>query len=157
MVLRGTGVDGNAVEQDLLGAGLPVESADRDVIVAIVTLANTTDDLDSLATAIESSIERRRGQARPAANAAIYTVDPIAAMVPRQAFFAEREVVAIDRAIGRVSAELIAPYPPGIPVLAPGERITADTIAALGRARDAGVRIAYAADPTLASLVVVAR
>jgi arginine decarboxylase len=157
LVLRGTGVDGNAVEQDLLGAGLPVESADRDVIVAIVTLANTTDDLDSLATAIESSIERRRGQARPAANAAIYTVDPIAAMVPRQAFFAEREVVAIDRAIGRVSTELIAPYPPGIPVLAPGERITTDTIAALGRARDAGVRIAYAADPTLASLVVVAR
>ena len=54
-----------------------------------------------------------------------------------------------------MSAELVAPYPPGIPVLAPGEAITDAALAALEQARAAGVRIAYAADPTLATLRVV--
>ena len=40
-------------------------------------------------------------------------------MTPREAFFAPRERVPIERAVGRVSAELVAPYPPGIPALGP--------------------------------------
>ena len=51
---------------------------------------------------------------------------------------------------------LIAPYPPGVPVLAPGERITAAAVASLQAAALAGTRIAYAADPTLATFRVVA-
>jgi lysine decarboxylase len=85
-----------------------------------------------------------------------YTVDPVIAMPPRQAFFAAAESVGIGRAVGRVSAELVAPYPPGIPVLAPGERVTDAALTALEEARRAGVRIAYAADPSLATLRVIA-
>ena len=155
LLLCGTGADGNAVEQDLLAVGLPVESADRDVIVAIVTLANDAHDLDSLVTAIQGSITRHRGEPRAVASATVYTVDPEVAMPPRQAFFAEHQTVTMGQAIGRVSAELVAPYPPGIPVLAPGETITTDTITAIEHARSTGVRIAYAADPTLATIRVV--
>ena len=61
----------------------------------------------------------------------------------------------IDQAVGRVCGELVAPYPPGIPVLAPGERITDAALTALDQARRAGIRIAYAADPTLHTLRVV--
>ena len=68
---------------------------------------------------------------------------------------AEHEAVAGNEAVGRVSAELVAPYPPGVPVLAPGERITSTALAALREARDAGTRIAYAADPSLATLRVL--
>jgi arginine decarboxylase len=155
LLLPGTGVDGNAVEQDLLAAGLPVESADRDVIVATATLADTTASLDALVTAVVDSVDRRRGDPRPLVSPAVYAVDPVTAMGPRQAFFGEREVVSLERAIGRVSAELIAPYPPGIPVLAPGEVITTETLAALDQAKGAGIRIAYAADATLATVTVV--
>ena len=154
LVLPGTGADGNAIEQDLLASRLPVESADRDVIVAIATLADTAARLDALVTAIVGSINRHRGDPRPVVGAAAYAVDPVMAMPPRQAFFTKRDTVTLERAIGRVSAELIAPYPPGIPVLAPGEEITADTIAALEQAKAAGVRIAYATDPTLATITV---
>lgn len=59
-------------------------------------------------------------------------------------------------AVGRVCAELVAPYPPGVPVLAPGERVTAEAVESLQRAAAAGTRIAYAADPTIATLRVVA-
>jgi arginine decarboxylase len=55
-----------------------------------------------------------------------------------------------------VSAELVAPYPPGVPVLAPGERVTRPTLDSLVRARDERARIGYAADRTLATLYVVA-
>jgi lysine decarboxylase len=155
LVLPGTGADGNAVEQDLLDAGLPVESADRDVIVAVVSLADTAESLDAFATAVASSVERYRRTPRTVMGPSAYGVDPVIAIPPRQAFFAERDGVPFDRAIGEVSAELVAPYPPGIPVLAPGEEITPATLDALERARAAGVRIAYAADPTLATLQVI--
>jgi arginine decarboxylase len=157
LVLSRTGADGNAVEQDLLAAGLPVESADRDVLVAVVSLADTSDALETLAAAIAGSIARHRRAPRPVVGPAAYLVEPVAALPPRQAFFAAAETVPLDDAVGRVSAELVAPYPPGIPVLAPGEEITAESLSALEQARLAGVRIAYAADPTLGTLRVTKR
>ena len=156
LLLPGTGADGNAVEQDLLAAGIPVESADRDVLVGVVSMADTPATLEAFTTAVAAAVRRRRGEARPVAGPAVYRIDAVPAVPPRQAFFAAGETVPFDRSVGRVSAELIAPYPPGIPVLAPGEEITAEVVAALDQARSAGVRIAYAADPSLATLRVVA-
>lgn len=156
LVLAGTGADGNAVEADLLQAGLPVESADRDVIVAIVSLADTSDSLGSLVAALTAAIGRHRSTPRAVVESAAFSVDPRMAMPPRQAFFAPSLRVPLDSAIGRVCAELVAPYPPGIPVLAPGEEITAGSLEVLTRARAAGVRIAYAADPSLATIRVTA-
>jgi arginine decarboxylase len=53
------------------------------------------------------------------------------AVPPRDAFLGEAELVAVEHAIGRVSCESIAGYPPGIPSLLPGERISDETIAYL--------------------------
>jgi arginine decarboxylase len=156
LVLSGTGADGNRVEQDLLGAGLTVESADRDVLVAVVSLADTGATLTALTDALVAAVERHRGEPRRVVAPAAYRVEPDLVMPPRQAFFAPVEAVPIDLAVGRVCAELVAPYPPGIPVLAPGERVTAAALEALDHARRSGVRIAYAADPALATLRVTA-
>ena len=82
-------------------------------------------------------------------------VQPVKLMSPRAAFFASHEPVAADLAIGRISAELIAPYPPGIPVLAPGELVTERLLADLRAVAAHGVRVAYAADPTLSTIEVV--
>jgi lysine decarboxylase len=82
-------------------------------------------------------------------------VEPEQVVAPREAFFAHQETVPVAAAVGRVAAELVAPYPPGVPVLAPGERVTAAALGALLTARDDGVRIAYAADPGLATLQVL--
>ena len=87
--------------------------------------------------------------------ATAYAVEPVTDLSPRAAFFAAAETVPTREAVGRVSAELVAPYPPGIPVLAPGERVTEGVLGALDAAHEAGVRVAYAADPTLATLRVV--
>ncbi|HEY0932102.1 MAG TPA: aminotransferase class V-fold PLP-dependent enzyme [Trebonia sp.] len=156
LVLSGTGADGIAVEQDLLKARIPVEAAERDVIVAVVSLADDDRSLGRFTEAVISAIGRHRGPRRPVVGPAAYAVSPVMAQPPRQAFFAAHESVPVTEAVGRVCAELVAPYPPGIPVLAPGEQVTAEAVSALRQARASGVRIAYAADPTLTSLRVVA-
>jgi arginine decarboxylase len=110
-----------------------------------------------LVDALLCSLERRRGEPRtPGGTSAIWNVVPEVAMSPRAAFFAARETVAAERAIGRVVAETVAPYPPGIPVLAPGEVVTRPLLDALREAAAAGTRLAYCADPSLATLQVAA-
>jgi lysine decarboxylase len=103
-----------------------------------------------------AAIERHRGEPRRPAATAAWTVRPQTVLAPREAFFAKNETVAATAAAGRISAELVAPYPPGVPVLAPGELITAEALAALREVALGGGRIAYAADPTLDTFQVVA-
>ena len=58
--------------------------------------------------------------------------------------------------VGRIAAELVTPYPPGIPVLVPGEVIDAEQVGYLRRALRAGVHMHGAADPTLSRVQVMA-
>ena len=73
----------------------------------------------------------------------------------RDAYFAQTHMVKACDAIGRISADLIAPYPPGVAVIAPGEVLTPTIIEGLAATKAAGVRIAYATDETLATYRVV--
>jgi arginine decarboxylase len=156
VLLHGTGADGIAVERELIARQLPVEMADRDTIIAMVTLADRADKVQALVTALIEAVESHRGEPRQVVPAAAWAVVPEPVLAPREAFFARHAVVPIKTAIGRVCAEVVAPYPPGVPVLALGERITADAVEALSQARAHGTRIAYAADPSLETLLVVA-
>ncbi|MGY1781683.1 aminotransferase class I/II-fold pyridoxal phosphate-dependent enzyme [Geodermatophilus sp. SYSU D01036] len=77
------------------------------------------------------------------------------AMTPRDAFFGRVEQVPIAEAAGRVVAELVSPYPPGVPVLAPGERVSQEALDHLTSGVEAGMLVPDAADPTMKSLRVV--
>ncbi|MEJ3653257.1 ornithine decarboxylase [Actinomycetes bacterium KLBMP 9759] len=81
-------------------------------------------------------------------------LDP--AMLPRDAFFARYEDVAADKAPGRICAEQITPYPPGIPVLLPGERIDQEVVDYLVSGVEAGMVLPDAADGSLSTIRVVA-
>lgn len=128
--------------------------ADRDTLVAQVGLVDDETSLGRLVAGILASCSGPAGPPR-----VVHTRQPALPpprLLPRAAFFAGTDVVDRAAAVGRVSAELVAPYPPGIPLLVPGEEITAATLEALDAALSTGNRIAYAADPTLATLQVVA-
>ncbi|MGY1732749.1 aminotransferase class I/II-fold pyridoxal phosphate-dependent enzyme [Geodermatophilus sp. SYSU D01045] len=77
------------------------------------------------------------------------------AMTPRDAFFGRVEQVPIAEAAGRVVAEMVSPYPPGVPVLAPGERVSQEALDYLTSGVAAGMLVPDAADPTMKSLRVV--
>jgi lysine decarboxylase len=74
---------------------------------------------------------------------------------PREAFLGEGETVPVEQAIGRISCESIAGYPPGVPSLLPGERVTADVVAYLRELTLAGARLHGAADPDFGTLRVL--
>src|SRR5215472_10486111 len=155
VLLAGTGAHGHAVEAEIIAAGMPVEMADRDTVIPIPTIADDEAQLAKFTEALIAAIERHRGTPRHPQSAAAWTVEPEAVLAPREAFFAPHQTVPAATAIGRVSAELIAPYPPGVPVLAPGELITGASVEALREIAAEGGRIAYAADPSLSTFQVI--
>jgi arginine decarboxylase len=77
------------------------------------------------------------------------------AMLPRDAFFAPKETIAAAQAAGRICAEQITPYPPGIPVIIPGERITAELLDYLRSGVNAGMQLSDAAGSALDTIRVV--
>ena len=76
------------------------------------------------------------------------------AMTPREAFFAANQAVGIAEAAGRIAAEAITPYPPGIPVVMPGEVLDARVLELVAVTHAAGNPIS-AADPSLRTIRVV--
>jgi arginine decarboxylase len=154
--LAGTGASGLAVEETLIGMGHPIEMADRDTLVPLVTIADDEASLNRFVDALVVAISKHRGPARDVMPSVSWTLTPQTVVPPRDAFFARHAVVAMAQAVGRVSSELVAPYPPGIPVLAPGERVTEEAVAGLRLALEAGIQVRYAADPTLETLHVIA-
>ncbi|WMX44017.1 aminotransferase class I/II-fold pyridoxal phosphate-dependent enzyme [Streptomyces roseicoloratus] len=79
------------------------------------------------------------------------------ARLPREAFFGEAEHVAARDVVGRISAETISPYPPGVPAVTPGEVINAEVVEYLRSGVAHGLLIPDAADPSLETFRVVAR
>jgi arginine decarboxylase len=77
-------------------------------------------------------------------------------LTPRDAFFGPVEQVPVAEAAGRIAAEMLSPYPPGVPVLAPGERISQEALDYLTTGVAAGMIIPDAADPSMKSVRVVA-
>ena len=157
VVLRANqlGAHGVEIENLLIKEGIRVEMADRDTLVFIATLADTKEDFKKLAQTMIEILKSVAGPARPSATALSWSVIPQVAISMRDAYFADTELVSAQDAIGRVSADLIAPYPPGVAVVAPGELLTEQIVSGLINSQRAGVRIAYATDPTLANFRVV--
>jgi lysine decarboxylase len=151
------GASGVEIERDLQAAGIRVEMADRDTIVFLATLSDSTQDFEKLADVLIPILKKRQEQRRESATALSWSVVPQRGISMRDAYFAKTEMVDATNAQGRISADLIAPYPPGVAVVAPGEILTAQILEGLKSSKDAGVRIAYATDPTLKQYRVVVK
>jgi lysine decarboxylase len=151
------GASGVEIERDLQAAGIRVEMADRDTIVFLATLSDSAEDFEKLADALIPILKKRQEQRRESATALSWSVVPQRGISMRDAYFAKTEMVDAATAQGRISADLIAPYPPGVAVVAPGEILTAQILEGLRSSKDAGVRIAYATDSTLKQYRVVVK
>lgn len=110
--------DGFALADALRAQGVYAEMADRGHVVCILTCADGPEELARLERALEQAALTGPGRTCPPP-----PDPPQAVLTPRQALFAPREKVPLAHSGGRISAGQIAPYPPGVPVAAPGERI----------------------------------
>lgn len=157
IVLRANqlGTSGVTIENELLKAKIRVEMADRDTVVFLATLADDAESFANLKAALVPILQTLVSEPRESATALSWSVIPEIGISMRDAYFADTEMVNADNAQGRISADLIAPYPPGVAVVAPGEVLTSTILTGLAANKAAGVRIAYATDPTLQNYRVV--
>ena len=157
IVLRANqlGASGIDIEKALQAAFIRVEMADKDTVVFLATLADTKEEFDSAADVLIPLLKSLQSVPRPTATSLSWSVVPTVGISMRDAYFADTEMVAAGQAVGRISADLIAPYPPGVAVIAPGEILTSTILDGLATTKAAGVRIAYATDSTLTTYRVV--
>ncbi|WP_036434906.1 aminotransferase class I/II-fold pyridoxal phosphate-dependent enzyme [Mycobacterium sp. URHB0044] len=137
--------------------GVQPELSGTGHVLCITTIGNTDDDMERLVAGFEevaSHVGRRPVGTTTGLIADLLAVRPEPVLTPREAFFAVDEAVPLSRASGRVAAEAITPYPPGIPLVMPGERLGTAVIDLLKALRAAGTPIS-ASDPTMDLVKVV--
>jgi arginine decarboxylase len=155
--VRGTGCTGYEIAAELRASyDIYVELATHATLVLVLGLGQPVEPLERFAHDFAETVRRisRPGQgpaiARPPAALDHQTAVPI-----RDAFLGAGETIAVAQAIGRISCESIAGYPPGVPALLPGERVTAEVVDYLHALTAAGARLHGAADPSFATIRVL--
>ena len=155
--VRGTGCTGYEVAAALRASyDIYAELATHATLVLVLGLGQPLEALERLAHDFGETVRRI---ARPG-NPQVLIRPPTllaqeTAVAPRDAFLGASEPVPVDDAVGRISCEAIAGYPPGVPAMLPGERIAADVIVYLRELTAAGARLHGAADPTFATVRVL--
>lgn len=109
--------------------GIVVEMADLNNVVLIAVPFHTSEDFDKLLSALKNITQEFGGMREPE-NKSILPLWPNflpeRAIPIRKALFADRHVLPISKSAGEISGSFITPYPPGIPLICPGEKITTD-------------------------------
>jgi len=155
--VRATGRTGYEIADALrrsydVHAELPMQAT----VVFVVGLGESAAALRRLAGDIDEVVKRL---SEPGATSPL--IPPAASLgyevviAPREAFLGQAELISVDSAVGRISCESIASYPPGVPALLPGERISARTIAYLRELATSGARLHGASDPDFETINVL--
>ncbi|SDK51736.1 aminotransferase class I/II-fold pyridoxal phosphate-dependent enzyme [Streptomyces indicus] len=134
-----------------------VHLSDHRRIGAQLTHADDEESTDRLVLALRDLVEHAE-ELQPPEKVAVPSSSDLRLtqeIPPRDAYFARTEDVALHRAHGRIAAEMLTPYPPGIPVALPGERLTEPVLTYLRTGIAAGMNLPDAADPSLRTVRVV--
>jgi len=152
-----TGLSGYEIE-DILAAdyNVQVDAADLFNLICIMGIGTTKDDVDRLVAALTDIDARRKGGAQ---NWVLQIPELTTEMVmnPRDVFLLHKaKRVPLNKAVGQISAQTLTPYPPGIPVLIPGERITREIVNYLTDLADKDIRVVGQEGETLRTIKIVA-
>lgn len=156
--VTGCGLSGFAAEEELRRRGVAVELADARNVLLLLSYADGARETERLFAALRDMAATCAPMCTSRGAAAFLSLPPIPemGMEPRAAYFAPRECVCVASAEGRIAAETVVFYPPGIPVLAAGDVIDGATLAYLAAMKTIGARVVGAADASLRTLLVIA-
>ena len=132
---------------------IQIEFGDLGNILAYISHGDRVADIERLVGALVE-IRRLEKKDRKGMLDTEY-IQPIVKMRPKDAFWAEKEEMKIDEAVGRISSEYVMAYPPGIPILAPGEVITEDIVKYIKYAKEKGCYLMGCEDPKINYIHVV--
>ncbi|MGG3890724.1 aminotransferase class I/II-fold pyridoxal phosphate-dependent enzyme [Metabacillus fastidiosus] len=135
---------------------IEVELSDLYNILCIITPADTEEETSILIKALQELALERSQYAKKIVSPAIKVPNiPLLASSPRDAFYAETEVVPFKESSGRIIAEFIMVYPPGIPILIPGEIITEEILKCIQQNLEVGLPVQGPEDDKLNTLRVI--
>ena len=160
--VHGLGLSGFDAEHALRERfALQPEMSDLVGVVCLVTVGDTPATIDRLVAAFATLSAERRGMPDAASGAVLRSSGTVISqgvqvLSPREAFFSPSRKVPLSEAVGKVSSELVIPYPPGIPVLAPGDVVSAEKVVYLRHGAAHGMYLSGPVDPALGTLRVVA-
>ena len=132
---------------------IQIEFGDIGNILAYISVGDRKRDIERLISAL-AEIRRRFGKSGSELMTQEY-ISPIVSETPRRAFYAEKESLPIDESAGRICSEFVMCYPPGIPILAPGELITPEIIEYIKYAKEKGCQMTGTEDIDLNRLNVL--
>lgn len=140
---------------DLLRDEYDIQTEFGDIanLLAYVSVGDRPKDIERLVAAL-SEIRRNYRKDSSKMLRAEY-IDPEVVAAPQEAFYAEKESLPIEKTAGRVCSEFVMCYPPGIPILAPGERITDEILAYVRYAKKKGCQMTGPEDMSLRRLNVM--
>ncbi|KOP81926.1 arginine decarboxylase [Bacillus sp. FJAT-21945] len=120
---------------------IEVEMSDLYNILCIITPGDTKKEADILIQALKELSTERHSKTNKIEAQVLLPDIPVLALSPRDAFYAETELVPFDESEGRIIAEFIMVYPPGIPIFIPGEIITKDNLLYIKTNMEAGLPV----------------
>ena len=132
---------------------IQIEFGDLGNILAYLSIGDRPQEVERLVSAL-AEIRRRFGRSRANLMEQEY-IDPEVAASPQEAFYAEKESLPLENTVGRVCSEFVMCYPPGIPILAPGERITRQILDYILYAKEKGCSLTGPEDPDILRLNVL--
>ncbi len=132
---------------------IQIEFGDIGNILAYVSVGDRKRDIERLISAL-SEIKRRFGKTETGMLTQEY-INPIVAETPRKAFYADKESLPLEESAGRICSEFVMCYPPGIPILAPGELITPEIIEYIKYAKEKGCSMTGTEDINIERLNVL--
>ncbi|MDQ0217235.1 aminotransferase class I/II-fold pyridoxal phosphate-dependent enzyme [Peribacillus cavernae] len=157
--VKGLGITGYDVEKWLREKyNIEVELSDLYNILCIVTPGDTKKEADLLIEALENLSEgfhKYIGEEERTEIEVLLPSIPSLAITPRDAFYADTEIVPIEESVGRIIAEFIMVYPPGIPIFIPGEIITQENIDYINKNIEVGLPVQGPEDSELKFLRVI--
>lgn len=134
---------------------IEVEMSDLYNILCIVSWGDEPSDIDRLVGALQTISEAYSHRVDKRIAEVNTPSMPVLRMSPRSAFYAKTETVLLQQSVGRTIAEMIMVYPPGIPVLLPGEEVTQDNIDYIEENLRAGLPVQGTDDPEIRKVKVV--
>lgn len=132
---------------------IQIEFGDLGNILAYLSIGDRVQEVERLVSALAEI--RRRYRRDPSGMLSQEYIDPTVAASPQEAFYAEKISLPIEQTKNRVCSEFVMCYPPGIPILAPGERITEDILQYIEYARAKGCQLTGPEDPNIRHLNVL--
>lgn len=138
-------------------AGIAVELVDAQNVLFLVTYADVTNDYEEALAKIDKVLTKMEAQKRDRASAPEVQAVPVTevALPLRKVFYGAKEAVALEESAGKICGEQVSFYPPGIPVLLPGEVITQEIVAYCKMMKDLGLPVSGPADGSLKTIRVV--